>query len=144
MNRHETASYNEALAEEEARIAGIYPIGMMGDPESPPDWFEEFFDWNTEADAPIFESLPELKKFATDDAEISDWTHALFFAGRSGLLIKVEVCVRKYHRKGMWASGWGYHQFHWLYVEKFDDIGPAVLAAARDQHVAEQLQVGAA
>lgn len=139
-----TAGYNIALAEEEARVAGIYPVGMMGDPESPPEWFEEFFECHADGDEPIFTQLPELKPLATDDAEVIEWAHALFYASRWGYLVKAEVCVRKYSRQGFWQSGWGYVQFHWLYVATADEIGPAVLKAARTQHATEQTKAGAA
>ena len=137
------ASYNEALFEEEARVAAIYPVGMMGDPESPPDWLSELYEDIANDGHPLLQALPELKADA-DDACV--WADALFMHSRSGFIVKYEVCIRQHSPapSTSFYSGWGYVRFGFLYLETFDEIGPAVLKIARDQHEAERLKAGAA
>ncbi|SOC46614.1 hypothetical protein SAMN05892877_12356 [Rhizobium subbaraonis] len=135
-------SYNMALFEEEARVAGIFPLGMIGAPDSPPEWLRELYDDCDEPTLPIFAALPELKH---DDDGVEDWAEALISASRSGFVVKYEVCVRRYNRDGLFfLSGWGYFRVGYLYVENFEEIGPAVINIARTQHEAEQAQAGAA
>jgi len=136
------ASYNEALFEEEARVAEIYPIGMMGDPACPPDWLTELYEDVVEKDHPLFRDLPELKADA-DDA--SDWAEALVMRSRSGFLVRYEVCIRNYLSgpSVMYSAGWGLFRFGVIYVETIDEIGPAVLKLAREQHAAERRKAGA-
>jgi len=136
------ASYNEALFEEEARVAAIYPVGMIGDTECPPGWLQELWEDITEADNPLFQSLPELKPDAED---ARDWALALIMHSRAGLVVRYEICIRKYYPPPVTAfeSGWGYYRIGSIYVETIDEIGPAVLKIARDQHEAERLKAGA-
>lgn len=136
------ANYNEALFEEEARVAGIFPVGMLGDTESAPEWLAKLYE---EADNPehsIFKALPELSHDA-DSAE--DWAFALVTSGRSVLIAKFEFCVRYYYPAPFtcWSSGWGISSWGYVVVERFDEIGPAVLAAVRARHEASKAKAGA-
>lgn len=137
------ASYNEALFEEEARVSAIYPVGMIGDTESPPDWLKELWEDTTEASAPLFEALPELKP---DAESASEWAFALYMHSRSGFIVTFEVCIRLHYPPPVtaYSSGWGLYQHHSIYVENIEEIGPTVLKIARVQHEAERLKAGAA
>lgn len=137
------AAYNDALFEEEARVAAIYPIGMIGDTENPPDWLKELWEDFVETSDPLFQSLPELKPDA-DDA--SQWALALIMHSRTGFIVKFEVCIRCYYPPPVSAfnSSWGLYRCHCVYASSIDEIGPAVLKIARDQHEAERLKAGAA
>ena len=135
-------NYNEALFEEEARVAGIFPLGMVGDPEYPPEWLKELHDAIDQPGHSIFKALPELKPDARD---ASDWADALFWRGRAGLIVRYEVCLRRYEKppSTSWYSGWGYYSSGYLHVETFEEIGPAVLEAARALHQANRQKAGA-
>lgn len=137
------ASYNSALYEEEARVAAIYPVGMIGDPESAPDWLEELYESCIDADDPLFQALPELK---ADADAASEWAEALVLRSRTGFVVKWEVCVRHYLGAGKmgFRSGWGHVRFGVFYTETIEEIGPAVLKIARDQHEAERRKAGEA
>ncbi len=136
------ASYNDALFQEEARVAAIYPLGMIGDPESPPAWLKELHESVTSPSHSLFKALPELKPDADDAA---DWADSLFWSGRTGLVVLYEVCIRRYTKPPSTAfySGWGFYNTGGLYVETFDEIGPAVLAAAKRLHAASREKAGA-
>ena len=136
-------NYNDALFQEEARVAAIYPIGMMGDPEPPPKWLEEMFEEFTGPEHSLFKALPELKP---DAGEASEWADSLFMSGRAGLLVIYEACIRQYVEPPSTAfySGWGLYRTGYLHVETFHEIGPAVLKVVREQHDAERPTDGAA
>ncbi|SOC83091.1 hypothetical protein SAMN05421890_1535 [Ensifer adhaerens] len=135
---------NNELAEEEARIAAIYPLGGMGSPENPPEWFEDLYDDLCDADDPLFDIFPELKKLQETGVDSNEeWAYALFYKRRSGYLVRMEVCVRDYRSASSFFSGWGHVQLHWVYVEEMSELPEAVLAAARQQHEAEALKAGA-
>jgi len=136
------ASYNDALFQEEARVAAIYPLGMIGDPESPPAWLEELHEAVTSRGHSLFKALPELKHDANDAA---GWADSLFMSGRAGFIVSYEVCVRQYVKPPSTAfySGWGYYSTGYLYVETVDEIGPAVLVAARKLHEISREKAGA-
>ncbi len=135
------ASYNDALFQEEARVAAIYPLGMIGDPESPPDWLKELHEAVASPSHSLFESLPELKPDA-DDAAV--WADSLFMSGRAGLIVSYEVCIRQYVDPEATAfySGWGFYNTGYLYVETFDEIGPAVVAVAQKLHDISRQRAG--
>lgn len=136
-------NYNEALFEEEARVAGVYPIGMIGDPESPPEWLTELYDAADAPEHPLFAALPQLRHDADDVAE---WADALvMFPPASGILVKYEVCIRRYCKppSTAWYSGWGLYSSGYLAVEDFEEIGPAVLAAVRARHEVSKAKAGA-
>lgn len=136
------ANFNEELFEEEARVAAIYPLGMIGDPENPPAWLEELHEAVTSPDHSLFKALPELKHDAKDAA---DWADSLFMSGRSGVIVSYEVCVRQYVKPPSTAfySGWGYYSTGYLYVETVDEVGPAVLTVARKLHAISREKAGA-
>lgn len=138
------ASYNEALFEEEARVTAIYPVGMIGDTESPPEWLSELWDDMDDASDPLFTALPELAAVMGDD--VSAWADALIMRSRSGFIVRFEVCVRRYFPSPVttFESGWGWVQLGLFYAETIDEIGPAVLKHAREQHEAERQKAGAA
>lgn len=135
------ANYNEALFEEEARVAAIYPVGMIGDTGSPPDWLKELWEDCTEADNPIFQALPELKPDADDACE---WAFALIMHSRGGFVVRYEICIRDHFPPPATAytSGWGLYRVGSIYVETIDEIGPAVLKIAREQHQEERRKAG--
>jgi hypothetical protein len=136
------ASYNEALFEEEARVTAIYPIGMIGDTESPPEWLSELWDDMDDPSDPLFSALPELAAVMGDD--VSAWADALLMRSRSGFIVRFEVCVRRYFPSPVttFESGWGWVQLGLFYAETIDEIGPTVLKLARDQHAAERQKAG--
>lgn len=136
------ASYNDALFEEEARIAAIYPIGMMGDPENPPEWLTELFEACTSPSDDLFKKLPELHPQAES---VYEWADGLIMRSRTGFVVRFEVCTRTYLAppSTAWMSGWGCYHFRYLYIEAFDEIGPTVLAAVRAYHEASRLKAGA-
>lgn len=126
----------------EARVAAIYPIHMLGDPENPPDWVEALGDELTDANNPIFDDLPELKPLADDDETIPErWAMALCLAGRLGFLVYYEACIRKYHDAGSWSSSWGYYRSGYVYAATVDEIEPKVIAIAERQHALEKAGV---
>lgn len=135
-------NYNEALFEEEARVAGIFPVGMLGDTESAPEWLEKLYEEADTPEHPIFKALPELSH---DAGSAEDWAFALVASGRSVLIAKFEFCVRHYYPAPAtcWSSGWGISSWGYVVVENFDEIGPAVLAAVRARHEASKAKAGA-
>lgn len=135
-------SYNEALFEEEARVAGVYPIGLIGSPDNPPDWLVEMFEAADRPEHPLFKALPELRH---DAEEAADWAMILLISSNTSLIVKYEACVRTYSKPPMtsWVSGWGYYWSGYLVVDGFDEVGPAVLAAVRERHEAERQKAGA-
>lgn len=137
------ASYNDALFEEEARVSGIYPVGMIGDPGSPPEWLSELWDDMSDPDDLLFQALPELAAVMGDD--VSAWADALITRSRSGFIVRFEVCVRQYFPPPATAfqSGWGWVQLGLFYAETVDEIAPTVLKHAREQHEAERQKAGA-
>lgn len=137
------ASYNDALLEEEARVIGIYPIGMIGDTESPPEWFTSLWEDTDDPNDPLFDALPELNAVMVEDA--AEWARALILRSRSGFIVRYEVCVRHYHPPPVtsYESGWNWIQEGTLYAETIDEIGPTVLKHAREQHEAERQKAGA-
>ncbi|KNY13634.1 hypothetical protein AKG11_28280 [Shinella sp. SUS2] len=132
------ASYNDALLEEEARVTGIYPIGMIGDTESPPEWFTSLWEDTEDLNDPLFDALPELKAVMVEDA--AEWARALVLRSRSGFIVRFEICVRHYYPPPVtsYQSSWNWVQEGTLYAETIEEIGPAVLKQAREQHQAEQ------
>lgn len=135
---------NNELAEEEARIAAIYPLGGMGSPEYPPEWFEDLYEDLCGESDPLIEVFPELKKLQESGVDnYTEWAEALYWARRSGFLARVEVCVRNYQSTGIFFSGWGHVQLNWVYVEHFAQLSEAVLTVARSQHEAERAKAGA-
>lgn len=138
------ASYNDALFEEEARVVGIYPVGMIGDAESPPEWLSELWDDMSDPDDLLFQALPELAAVMGDD--VSAWADALIMHSRSGFIVRFEVCVRQYFPSPVttFQSSWGWVQLGLFYAETIDEIGPTVLKHAREQHEAERQKAGSA
>lgn len=135
---------NNDLAEEEARIAGIFPLGGMGSPENPPEWFENLYDDLCDINDPLFEIFPELKKLQETGVDhYTEWAYALYYARRSGFLARVEICVRNYRSSYIFYSGWGHVRLNWVYVEDISLLPDAVLALAREQHEAERAKAGA-
>lgn len=136
------ASYNEALFEEEARVTAIYPVGMIGDTDSPPEWLSELWADLDDASDPLFTALPELAAVMCDD--VSAWADALVMRSRSGFIVRFEVCVRHYLPSPATAfqSEWGWVRLGLLYAETIDEIGPAVLKIAREQHEEERRKAG--
>ncbi len=136
------ASYNEALFEEEARVTAIHPVGMIGDTESPPEWLSELWDDMDDANDPLFTALPELAAVMGDD--VSAWANALVMRSRSGFIVRFEVCVRHYFPPPVtsFQSEWGWVQLGLFYAETIDEIGPAVLKIAREQHEEERREAG--
>ncbi|WP_085025567.1 hypothetical protein [Ensifer aridi] len=141
------------LLDAEARIAAVYPIEMIGDPENPPKWVEEFAK-NIDNDfvASIVEQLPELAPVANPEAYLSEKDHAQAiaaewaWAGRKGFVVSFEVCMRRYQKdgSGIFVSGWGAYHLCWLYAEAIDEIGPKVLAVACDLHSKAEARAAAA
>ncbi len=135
---------NNELAEEEGRIAAIYPLGGMGSPDEPPEWLEELYQDICDEEDTLFEVFPELKKLQErGDDEITEWAYALYNARRAGFLARVEVCVRDYKSSGAFYSGWGLVQLDWVYVEDIAQLPDAVMEVARKQHEAERAKAGA-
>ena len=135
---------NDELFQEEARVAGIFPLGMMGDPENSPDWLGELHDHAYVPEHPLFKQLPELAPLA-GCTDVKNWSDALLYQKRCGFIVKYEVCVRHYQPNGTtFISGWWMYQSGYHYFETFDEIGPAVLKLAREQHEAERAKAGAA
>lgn len=131
----EQTNFNDELFEQEARVAAIYPIGMIGDPEGIPDWLKELYEAVVEPKHPLFQALPELKADA-DDA--SEWAESLIISRRTGFVVKFEVCIRKYLKPPVtaWNSSWGFYSVRYIYVEGAADIGTTVLTVVREYHEA--------
>ncbi len=130
------------LFDAEARVAAIYMIEALGDPDSPPDWLQDFVD-NT--DLPdvrtILEAHPELadaidmNKFEDCKEQASALMERWSLVGRKGLIVKAEICVRRY-RAGttIFSSGWGHLRWRWFTVDDLDLIVPTLLGIASGQH----------
>lgn len=131
------ATYNDEMLEEEARVTAIHPIGMIGDTENPPEWLIELWEDAQDPSDPIFSALPELAAVMVDD--VAEWARALVMHSRSGFIVRFEVCVRHYFPPPATAyqSSWNWVQLGTLYAQTIEEVGPAVLKNARDQHEAE-------
>ncbi|ANH05007.1 hypothetical protein shn_13790 [Shinella sp. HZN7] len=138
------ATYNDALLEEEARVVAIYPLGMIGDTENPPEWLTELWEDADDPADPLFQTLPELSAVMSDD--VGEWARALVVRSRSGFIVRFEVCVRHYFPPPItsYRSSWNWFQEGTLYAETIDEVGPAVLKLAREQHDAERQKAGSA
>mgnify|MGYP001066397565 CR=1 FL=1 len=121
------------LYDVEARIAGLYPIAGIGDPEYPPEWVGEFCEWVEGPASGVFSALQELARFDEDEdyPAPSDVCEAWINAGRTGAVMLVEWCVRHYAgRGGVFTSGWGHTRFLYVYVpDGVDYVGIAVAIA---------------
>ncbi|BCH63241.1 hypothetical protein RvVAT039_04570 [Agrobacterium vitis] len=142
----------ENLYDAEARVDAIYPIHMLGDPQSPPDWLEEFCDAiDVTANADLAVSFPELAKLVahidefTSPRRLRETVAELWeLNGRRGFMATASICIRTYLAPDTWKSGWGYTQQLWFYVESVDAIEPELLKRAADLHAAQAKKVGAA
>jgi hypothetical protein len=130
------------LHDAEARVAAIYPIGMIGDPEYPPKWLIEFagnYDniYVSEIIASHSELVPvaEAEDFDDDKLQAGAFAEQWQLAGRTGFIVFAEICIRRY-KDGSTAyySGWGYVQLAWLYCETIDEVLPKTLALAERLH----------
>ncbi|MHC2481311.1 hypothetical protein [Rhizobium leguminosarum] len=140
------------LFDAEARVAAIYPIGMIGDPENPPEWVEQFTEDADFGDAKaIFGEHAELERLTNVDDFASTVEHAAAVAeawvmsGREGFLVRTEICQRRYVGNGSSAyySGWGIVALGWIYVETADQVEKAVLIKATAMHDAAKAEVSA-
>ncbi|MDM9647724.1 hypothetical protein [Rhizobium sp. S163] len=131
------------LFDAEARVAGIYPIALIGDPENPPEWVKQFAeDVDCNDVVTIFRGMPEIAGLCDLDAFASAGEHAAAIAeawvhtGREGFIVRTEICHRRYVGNGSNAyySGWGIVKLGWIYVETIDGVEPAVLAKATAIH----------
>lgn len=141
------------LHDAETRVQAIYPIEMIGDPENPPKWVEEFAEniGNVYIDA-IVEQFAELTSVADPEAYLTEKDHAQAIAAewawarRKGFVVFFEVCWRRYQKgdAGVFVSGWGAVHLCWIYAETIEEIEPKVLSVATDLHAKAKARAGAA
>lgn len=141
------------LFDAEARVAAIYPISLIGDPEFPPKWVIDFADnLDNEYIADIVSDMPELEWTTSADAySMSEKERAMAIAfdwqasGRDGLIVHFEVCMRRYLKVGSsFVSGWGAVYLCWAHADTVDEISGKVLAIATQIHEAAKARAGAA
>lgn len=130
------------LHEAEARVAVVYPIAMIGDPENPPSWLVEFAENNDNIYvSEIIASHPELvvvaepEYFDNDKEQAEAFAEEWLRAGRTGFIVLAEICIHRYRDAGPgYYSGWGYFQLAWLYCATIDEVLPKTLALAERMH----------
>lgn len=130
------------LHEAGARVAAVYPIDMIGDPENPPKWLIEFAgNYDNIYVSEIIASHPELVPVAEAEDFDDDKVQAEAFAeewrraGRTGFIVFAEICIHRYRDAGPgYYSGWGYFQLAWLYCATIDEVMPETLALAARMH----------
>ncbi|MVA24516.1 hypothetical protein V6582_05720 [Agrobacterium vitis] len=140
------------LYDAEARVNGIYPIHMLGDPESPPEWLEELCEFiDIPAHMKELEKLPELARLLSDldqfdsSKELAEAiAERLVLSGRRGFMVHASVCVRRYTSSDAFFSGWGHTQLLWFFCENVDQIEQELLRKACAFHASRAEKVGAA
>lgn len=141
------------LFDAEARVAAIYPIEMIGDPENPPKWVEEMAENIDDTFiGGIIDEMPELHSVRSADPYLNEKDHAQalahewVWARRSGFIVHCEVCWRRYPEAGSDAfySGWSIVSLCWIYAETLEEISAKVLAVATELHNKAKARAGAA
>lgn len=130
------------LLDAEARVAAIYMIEALGDPESPPEWLQDFVDDTKLPDvSAILEAFPELAsvidmdQFEDGKEQAGAIMERWCLTGRTGLIVKAEICVRRYQPGTQsFFSSWGHLRWRWFTVDRLDMVVPTVLSLASQQH----------
>ncbi|MDH7802264.1 MULTISPECIES: hypothetical protein [unclassified Rhizobium] len=130
------------LLDAEARVAAIYMIEALGDLDSPPEWLQDFADDTERPDVKaILDAFPELAsvidmdQFESGKEQAGALIERWCLAGRTGLIVKAEICVRHYHAGTQsFSSSWGNFRWRWFTVDRLDMVVPTVLTLASQQH----------
>ena len=126
------AEHGEKWFTANVRIEHLFWLpGTVPDYHYPTEFRNEFVeDLPDEPDAPIYEQLPELAKFAEgDDYPDADYVAELL-TNRSGFIAQLATPVFGPERDGMSTFSWGHYRTHWCYAETIDALTDYAVAWA--------------
>ncbi|MGM4981893.1 hypothetical protein [Rhizobium sp. 11_C7_N12_5] len=122
-----------------ARVAAVYPIGMIGDPENPPSWLYDiagstFLMEHLQQDLPEWRPIADLARHHHTKTVASALADAMFLARRGGFIVRAEVKARQYYGETEFEATWDHYCSLYLHAPDAFAILPRVLTAAEKLH----------
>lgn len=122
-----------------ARVAAVYPIGMIGDPENPPSWLYEIADSPflmevLRLDLPEWRPIADLAHHHDTSAVARALADAMFLASRAGFIVRAEVKARQYYAEAEFEATWDHFCSLYLHAPDAFAILPRVVTAAEKLH----------